>query len=236
MALPIEISPNPLVTSAVELRFVSEIDRTKILPVVYRKFQDLLPNLRESAIPQEIKKMDPQLKYSPDFILSNDDYSLAFSNNVVLFENVSDYKLWGNYFPFIKICLSLFFELGIIKVIERIGVRYASVFDGTKILDVVNEVPALKISGYEQKLALHRVELKNDDFNFNLQIANNAKVTKSNKVLSGGYIDIDAVYSQEVVPDKSIFEIIDKLHVQQKTLFFDLLKKTFLETLNVRYQ
>ena len=33
MKLPIEISPNPLVTSTIEIRFLSEIESTKVLSV-----------------------------------------------------------------------------------------------------------------------------------------------------------------------------------------------------------
>lgn len=236
MALPIEISPNPLVTSTVEIRFISELEKPKLLPLVYKKFQNDLPNLNENTIPIQIKALDPLFKYSPDFILSNNDFSLSFGINVISFENVADYKLWSNYYPFIVNCLKDFFELGIVKFVERIGVRYASVFDHTeKISDVITSIPSLSINGYEQKFGLYRCDLVKDDVNLHLQIADNVKVTKNNKFLSGSYIDIDAFFSQKIEPDENVFTNIDKLHTQQKEVFFSLIKKSFLDTLTVKY-
>lgn len=236
MALPIEISPNPLVTSTVEIRFISELEKPKLLPLVYKKFQNDLPNLNENTIPIQIKALDPLFKYSPDFILSNNDFSLSFGINVISFENVSDYKLWSNYYPFIVNSLKGFFELGIVKFVERIGVRYASVFDhAEKISDVITSIPSLSIEGYEQKFGLYRCDLVKDDINLHLQIAENVKVTKNNKFLSGSYIDIDAFFSQKTEPDETVFTIVDKLHTQQKEVFFSLIKKSFLDTLTVKY-
>jgi uncharacterized protein (TIGR04255 family) len=180
--------------------------------------------------------LDPQFRHSPDFILSNENYSLSFGQNVVLFENVSDYKLWPNYFPFIVSCLKGFYELGIIKIIDRIGVRFASVFDSTDNISlVINEIPAIPISKFNQRFVHYRCELKKDDITLHLQLADNAKITKKNKVVSGCYIDIDASFNQRIMPDENVFSIIDKLHSEQKAVFFGLLKESFLKTLDVKY-
>lgn len=236
MKLPLEISPNPLVSSTVEIRFISELEKLKLFPLVYQKFQNFLPNLNENIVPKQIKELDPQFAYSADYILSNNDYSLAFGINVISFENVNDYKLWGNYFPFIKESLTRFFELGIIKYIDRIGVRYGSVFDKNEdVSKVITYLPAVPIDGYEQKFGLFRCNLIKDEFNFLLQIADNVKVTKSNKLMSGTYIDIDGSYTNRIEPNKEVFDIIDNLHQQQKEVFFNLLKKSFLDTLTLTY-
>lgn len=236
MTLPIEISPSPLVTSAIEIRFVSELEKQKLFPLVYKKFQNELPNLNENTIPKELRVLDPQLKNSPDYILSNNNFSLSFGINVISFENVSDYKLWNNYFPFVVDCLNKFFELGIIKYIERIGVRYASIFDHTEnIAEVINQIPTIPINDFEQKFAYYRCDLVKDDFNLHLQLANNAKIIKNEKPLSGSYIDIDASFTSKIDANKNIYSIIDKLHTHEKEVFFGLVKKSFLDTLDVKY-
>jgi uncharacterized protein (TIGR04255 family) len=236
MKLPKEIKPNPLVTSTVEIRFHLNIEKTKLLPLVYKKFQNELPNLNETVIPKQIKELDPQFKYSPDFVLSNNDFSLSFGINVLSFENVDEYKLWGNYFPFIVNSLKGFYEFNIITQIERIGVRYVSVFDRTeKISDVINSVPTLPFNDYNQKFGVFRCDLIRDEVNLHLQIADNVKVIKNTRVLSGSCIDIDAFYGNKLNPDEKVFEIIDKLHLQQKEVFISLLKKSFLDSLTVIY-
>jgi uncharacterized protein (TIGR04255 family) len=236
MNLPKEIVPNPLVISTVEVRFNSDLEKSKLFPLVYKKFQNELPNLNENIIPKQIKELDPQFKYSPDFVLSNNDFSLSFGINVISFENVAEYKFWSNYFPFIVNSLKGFFEIGIIKLVERIGVRYASVFDhAEKIAGVIKNIPAIPVDNYKQNFGLFRCDLIKEEINLHLQIAENVKIMKNNKFLSGSCIDIDAFYTNKINPDDTVFSIIDKLHSQEKEVFYSLLKKSFLDTLTVKY-
>ena len=237
MALPKEISPNPLVTSTVEVRFNSGKETSQLLPLVYSKFLKSLPNLTESNIPKEIRANNSELAYAPAYTLSNDNYSLSFSNKIIAFENVSDYKFWNNYFPFITTHLKEFFELGIITNIERIGVRYASILDKVESIDkVLVDVPKFTLnSNYKQNFSYYRSDLIKDGCNLHLQIANNARATKNNKFLSGVYIDIDASFTGQLQIGNDIIGIIDKLHTQEKELFFSLLKQDFINTLNPKF-
>lgn len=238
MALPKELSPNPLVTSTVEVRFRSEIETLKLFPLVYSRFCKDLPILNENKIPKEIRDNNPNLAFSPDYTLSNDDYSLSFSDKMIAFENVSKYKLWDNYFPFIELHLNEFYELGIIKMVERIGVRYASVLDEAgSINQVLKHVPNMPIKGYSEKFNSYRSHLMKGELNFVLQIASNAKATKNNLSLSGVYIDIDAFYLGNVEANdrNRVLDLINQLHNEEKELFFNLLRPEFIDTLNPTY-
>ena len=179
----------------------------------------------------------PELKFSADYILKNEDFSLSFGAGAIAFENVSEYKLWKNYFPFIKSQLNKFFALNIIDKISRIGVRYASVFNGNnKIEEALNFIPKIPIDDYEQSFGIMRLDFKKAGYNFHVQLANNAKVKKNNKSLSGVYIDIDSSYTETLQPNNDILRIIDELHTEGKILFFTkLIKPSFLETLNPKY-
>lgn len=236
MALPKEISPNPLVTSTVEVRFRSEVETQKLFPVVYSKFSNNLPFFNESKIPKELRGTNPDFAFAPDYTLKNDDYSLSFSNKVIVFENISEYKLWNNYFPFIKEHLDGFFQLGVVKQIERIGLRYASIFDKTESVNqVLKTFSSFPTEGYTHEFNFYRGDLNKDGFDFHLQVANNAKVTKNNKSMTGVYIDIDASLNGTLEPSIKVFEIIEQLHQQEKELFFSLLKPEFVNTLNPKY-
>ena len=83
MLLPKEISPNPLVSSTIELRFISELLDSDILANVFPVFSKDFPNLTEGQIPKEIKKQEPQLKYSPDYILKNEKFSISFTIEIL---------------------------------------------------------------------------------------------------------------------------------------------------------
>ena len=237
MNLPIEISPNPLVTSTVEIRFSIKIEESKLFSLIYPLFASELPSFEENAIPKQLKENNEQLRFTPDYILKNEDFSLSFSNKAMSFENVSEYKLWKTYFEFIKIQLEKFFSLNIVENITRIGVRYASVFDGiTGLDDVLKFVPKIPVDGYTQLFNLMRLDLKLKNYNFHLQMANNAKAIKKDKSLSGPYVDIDASLTDDIKPNSDIFRIIDDLHLEGKSLFFNkLIKPSFLQTLNPKY-
>ena len=70
----------------------------------------------------------------------------------------------------------------------------------------------------------------------NLQIVNNAKVTVKNAEKSGSIIDIDTYFQQDQGLDPSNIEtLLEDGHLEEKTLFFKLLKDAFLQRLNPEY-
>ena len=236
MLLPKEIAPNPLIGSTIEIRYNSEVDKKKLLSLVFTQFQSDFPNLNNSSIPEQIRALDPNLQFSPDYILSNEKYSLSFSSKVLSFENTSEYTFWSNYYPFIISCLKRFYSLGIIKSIDRIGVRYASIFDNVpSISEVIKETPIIHFDNYKSKFGFFNCDLSNDEISIHLQIAGNAAITKNNKIRTGCLIDIDAFLLKRFEPDEKVFKVIDELHQEEKKLFWDLLSDSFKEKLNVKY-
>lgn len=236
MKLPVEISPNPLVTSTIELRFSSPSPSNILFPKVYKAFQDDFPNFELSNLPPEVKASNPQFKYAPDYVLSNDHYKLSFSNSVLTFEHVSAYQFWKNYFPFVSKCFHTFFEIVKTEFIERIGVRYASVLDKTENANqVLASVPGIELPGYDQKFEHYRSIINIKNINLLLQIFDNAKAVKMDQTITGVYIDIDASFNQKIEPNEKVLEVIDLLHSEQKKLFFSLLKEDFIQTLNPKY-
>lgn len=237
MKLPIEISPSPLITTTIEIRYVSTLESSQIFPLVYSAFMSELPNVEQNKLPLQLRQMEKNLKYVPDYILSNESYKLSFSGCVLSFENTGDYKLWGSYFPFVSKCFETFFKLIDIHFFERIGVRYGSVLDKTEgINQVLNFVPSIGVEGYNQKFESYRSNLEIDNVNLLLQIKDNANLVNTKKgSISGLYIDIDASILNKMNPDEDILKLIDKLHFEQKRLFFSLLKSEYIKTLNPKY-
>lgn len=236
MVLPKEITPGP-VTSTIEVRFKSKIDKQKILPKVLSKLYAHLPDFSETNLPDGVRELDIQLRYYPDYILKNDDYSVSFSDKALSFENVGSYKLWGNYFPFIKENLKAFYDLDIIDNVERIGLRYAGVFsDETKVEDILNDVPNIKIKGNAESFSKFSSSLSLSGYKFVIQLNKNHTVELDNQNITGLLIDIDASKdnNDNLTYDK-VVEIIDELHKNEKEIFFSLLKDSFIEKLNPKY-
>ena len=242
MALPIEITPNPLITSTVEIRFVSEISEEDVLGKFFPIFSNNFPKLKEkSKIPFELKKERPEFQFSADYIMQNDKYSLSVGNNVIAFENIGTYQLWSNYYPFIKENLELLRKSGFAKKLLRIGIRYASIFENSKnIEELLNFPNIIQFNGYAQENQFIRSTFKKGDINLLLQVAKNAKLEKldQNKIIEGLYIDIDAS-SDNNLPNEignNLYDLIDSLHNEQKKLLFEgVMKKDFLDSLKPKY-
>ncbi len=236
MTLPIKISPNPLISSLVEIRFHSELTDADMLSSVLPIFsKDFKPSF--GKIPKELREKQPeQFKYAPDFILSNDIYSISFGKYVITFENFGEYTFWGNYFAFIKEQLAKFLSLNIVTKIERIGVRYVSILENVNnAYDVLNYFPSLSVPGYTEILNIHRATFIRQNCTLLLQILNNSKVTKNNIPKTGCIIDIDAITTSNITND-NVYSIIDKLHSEEKEFFFTLLNAEYLQQLNPQYK
>lgn len=234
MQLPSEISPNPLVLSNIEVRFNSSKTSDEFLSMMLNSFLKDLPKFETNKLPLEIKNIG-QFKFMAEHSISNETYKISFSNNVILFEIVSGYPLWKNYFNFISEAIEIIFNSGFIDSISRIGVRYASVLDKTETSNILLFSPTLEIEGYNQKFESHRSKIIINDINLLLQIFAHAKSTKNNTEISGVYIDIDASLEGQIKDGGEVCRVINRLHDEEKKLFFSLLKPEYINSLNPKY-
>lgn len=237
MKVPTSISPNPLFTSTIEIRFLSNLTQQELFQKMTNVFLKELPNLELGKIPKELKEKQEQFKFAADYTLKNDDYAMSFSTNSISFEHISEYKYWPTYFGFIKGCLDKIFELKFIEKIERCGVRYGSILEGLhNPKDILKDLPKLEINNLSSNFTGFQSVFKTDISTLFLQISANAKLNKGNILRTGLYIDIDSSYSKTIQPNNEVYAILDKLHKDQKELFFGLLKEDFIQTLNPKYQ
>lgn len=238
MKLPKKISPNPLVTSSVEIRFISGLESESFLNIVYKALSKDLPNIKHKGIPIQLKGQQAEFKFLPDFILYNENFSFSFSENVFIFENNKEYPLWDKYFNFIKTVLSQLNSRIPVSSLIRVGVRYVSVFEQKNSLsEVIDNPPSLLLDNTEMKNRYFRSELNKDKVRLFIQIADKADVNRPDKKTSGVLIDIDS--SSEIdLPqsfNEQLYSLINTLHFEQKSLFFQLLNSEFLKTLKPEY-
>ncbi len=236
MRLPKKIFPNPLLTSTIEIRFDSSLNHGDVLKTFYPIFGIKYPNMKEASnMPKELKTSNSIFDHTPDYLFSNDDYSVSVGRNVISFENIGEYHLWPNYFKVICENLNLLKELRSIRSVKRIGVRFASIFDLTA---NASKILKYKIGvghpGYNESLQLYQTNFKKDNTNLLLQIIPNA-IANNNR--HGFLIDIDASVEGQgnLGIETKLYEIIDRLHTEEKELFFSILDEDFLKSLNPEY-
>ena len=238
MNLPISIEPNPLISTAVELRFNSNLTSDQVLQTFYPKLIASLPNFTSNDIPGVLKEQ-PEFSSSADYTFANDKFSVSVGKSVVSFQNLNGYHFWKSYFSFIKDKLLELNSLNIVQEITRIGLRYISILDGTK-----NFEDALNINfslpeqiGFRSTGKHHRVQFQKDNITIFIQLWEGAKATRLDKKLEGLYVDADVAIIDKL-PQKigdELFSNIDKIHSIEKEVFYSLLKPEFLKTLNPKY-
>ena len=240
MNLPSQITPNPLINSMVEIRFESSLSEEEVLPTLFPIFSKEFPKLKERHIPIEIKQQDSDLRYAANYVFSNDKYSVFIDNNVIGFENVNnEYQLWTNYFPVIMENINTLKNLNIISKVERIGVRYSSLFEN---INSFSEILTIDIKfpypEYVESDYVFKTQLKKGNVILLLQLVQNATVQQIEKMKTGILIDIDASISDNIEnsTNEHIFSLINQLHFEEKKLFFSLINEKFLATLNPQYK
>ena len=235
MMYPKKITPNPLVSSTIEIRFKTESEYSSIFKLLFGRLSDKFPEFENSQLPKDIREKNPELKYYPDYIFSNTDYSISFNENFISYENITEYKLWDEYSSFYKEVLELILDSGVMNNIERIGVRYQSRFDVDNFTSVIKESPSMKIDGLAEDFVSYTSKIKNEEFDIFLRLKKDIRESSfDSKENEGHLIDIDVFISNNVEKNE-IFNRIDSAHLILKKLFFGLLKDNFIQTLNPEY-
>lgn len=232
---PRKITPSPLVSSTIEIRFKTEKESNSIFKSFFVILSDKLTSIENTPLPKEVRLKNPEFKYYPEHIFSNDDYSLSFNENFIGFENISEYQLWDNYSNNFQQVLKSILSTNVIDEIERIGVRYQSQFDHEKIEDIIKVLPSMKIDEFDENFLSYVSIIETEGFEILLRLKRD--ITKSildNSEEKGHLIDID-VSIERNVDQSEIFPNIQLAHNILKKTFFGLLKDDFIKTLNPEY-
>ncbi len=237
--LPKRISPCPIVEAIVQIRFSSAVLPDAVFGIMYQEFAkdfsgkvEKLPILQ---LPEPIRAVDPNLMYQPHYKLRNANLVLQVGPRVASLSNSKEYMGWDDFSRKLIEVFSRLQKLSIVKAVERLGIRYINLFKD----DIYNNIN-LRILMDDQPLRTLRktlrAELEDSGFITTLQIANPAKIQLQTQAIEGSVIDID-VARQSFDTDffQDMEDILQKGHNIEKKLFFTLLKKEFLNTLNPEY-
>lgn len=231
-----EIRPNPLVSTAVEIRFKSELQNDEVLPRFLSIYGSEFPKLKINELPRNLR-ITPALEYLSDFTLSNSDYSISASNKAIAFENVGEYKLWPRYFHQIKESLEKLHSNNIVTSIIRVGLRYISIIDTDDPIDsCLNLQFNVGYEGFTQTTEYFRSVFRKNELGMILQIANNATAKSPELTRKGLYLDIDSFQDTELPKNISgeLYKVIDTLHSAEKSLFEYLITDNSLKKYEIK--
>ncbi|WRQ32330.1 TIGR04255 family protein [Bacteroidales bacterium MB20-C3-3] len=234
MKLPKNINPCPIVDALLEVRFTSTINANAVFGLIYSVLQkdfqkvETLPILQ---LPDVVRASDPNLKYKPYYKISNENFVIQIGPDVILISSFPRYLGWEIFSKIIFDVLTKIEQIGIINVIERIGIRYINFFENN-IFEKINLKVSIGSNDVLCKNTIIRTEIEQGEYSSTLQLANNAIINGKN----GSIIDIDTFVTKNLVNFFSKKnELINAGHLKEKELFYSLLSSEFLSTLNPTY-
>ncbi|OYU67917.1 MAG: hypothetical protein CFE22_02580 [Cytophagaceae bacterium BCCC1] len=236
MLLPKKIDDG-LKDAIVSLKFISNLPKGTELGVFYLKFKDFLKPVNISN-PTFVPGSNLIIEKQANSFLSQDEnFRIEFNSSEIIFNIQKIYKGWEEFFEFIKAVVIKLFDDGIISGVYRIGLRYISQFENISIFDNVNAKISLDLVHGDVR-GQSRFELSKDDFFIILSMSNRQVVPQDySKAEFVSIIDVDVIKDFSTIePSKNIVLVkVEDAHRIEKEIFFTLLKKDFLETLNPEY-
>lgn len=152
----------------------------------------------------------------------------------ITFNLIGSYTGWDEYRKTLTANLLPLIEKGVIAKISRIGIRYISVFDQIRIFDNIKS--SLKFAPFDDNSsrAQFRAEMDRGPFLMIVTLLNAFPKTDG-EIYSITDVDTIKVFDPIKLHTGEILKWLEDAHTEQKTVFFSLLKKEFIDSLNPEY-
>ncbi|HUX54725.1 MAG TPA: TIGR04255 family protein [Williamwhitmania sp.] len=245
--LPKKLKKEPLIDAIFEMRFDSVSPVLLILPgILFRELggEKTIEALPIAQLPPEIRRADPNLKYSP---LHRLDWGLFFVNIGDFSLSVSckyPYPGWNAFKPAIIEVMRVLLESKLTKTIERYSLKYIDVIpfsDHRLSVSMVNLEVMIAGHKLEKEPFSIQVEIPKNGMKNIVQIVSSAKATLYTGVIKEGLVvDVDTVANQNGVSMNALFDrfpdLLDAIHQTNKEVFFDCITKPTLNSLEPVYE
>lgn len=237
MKLPVKIDDG-LKDTIVAIQYVSELPIGTDLGYFHMALKGELKGFVNYNKPKPVQGLNLFIdENSNTFITSDESVKVVFSRGEISFNIVKSYFGWDEYFSKIKNILKLLVDTSVVTNISRIGVRYISQFEDTEIFEKING--NISLSFVPQKISgVSRFELATEEFIILLTLTNRQRVPEnisSAKFISVVDVDVFKNFNNLLTDYKDVVSVINKAHSIEKEVFFKLLDKDFLQTLNPKY-
>ncbi len=235
MKLPKKISPCPIEEAIIEVRFEPTSPSEAVFGIIYSYLKERYSDVESLPIldlPEKIRKREKNLKYKPHHKLTYQNYILQIGPRVLALSVKKEYPGWNTFYNNVNWVLDKVKESEIIGRIERNSLRYINLFDSDIFKNIDLKI-ILNKEAFQTDETFFKTQIRKKETRIILQIANNASFGDKKNI---SMIDIDVIsdnpgqYSMQ-----SNKEILDKLHLQEKKVFFPLLSENFLKSLNPIY-
>ena len=232
--LPKKIDPCPIIDAIIELQLESSVPSEAFFGLLYNRFGKDFPQLTKLPIlqlPDVIRESDPSLLSKPHHKLSNDRLALQIGPRVLSISSHPKYVGWSDFSRTVYKILDDVNNLKVIKRFTRLGIRYLNFFE-MNIFDQVTLQITMDNSPLKNSETTIRTIFESGDLKSKLNIGNDITVIVDKQKKRGSIIDIDVITDKGL---ENIKDTIEKCHLEEKRIFFSLLKEDYERTLNPSY-
>ena len=193
--LPSRIEKCPLIDALIEFRFEAAIAKSAVFGVIYNlirnDYRGNVINLPILQIPEQIREVDPNLKFKPLYRIEGDKFIIQIGYDVLSISSKMPYVGWPEFSQHSLSLINKIIQEGIFKRVSRLGHRYINFFRG----DITNSL-TMSFSMTEKYVSenlLIRTDVRDGNFMNTLQFANNAnyRPNPNTSEIVGSLIDID---------------------------------------------
>jgi len=223
--LPVALENCPIVGSVVEIWFTSDLFPQTVVGIVHNKLKGSYPKVEQLLqLPQNLVVADPNLKYRAHFRLVGKSFALQVGPNVLNISPIGVYPGWSKFMPEIEEVLDAIKDLGLVKEVKRLGIRYTNFFNGNHIFKKLNLNIQLNGDAIPYANTILRTELAINQFTATLQVSNNAnRVDPGKPTQTGSVVDIDLFKMYTNTKLSAVLPDISVGHELEKEVFWGLL-------------
>ena len=247
-SLPSKLGKEPLLDVVFEVRFRSTSSPTEILPGLL--FADLsredevkVTRLPMADLPAPIRHSEPSLRFSPLVQVELSRYLILVGERSLAIACKLPYPGWKEFRAIIIRIVSKLLESNFAESIERYSLKYVDL--------IATEDRAEQVRSFNCNIRIGDNQLTNQITNVRMETVNDGVVhaitiligaqatLKSGEIRSGGVIDVDSIVNltQMSPPEflKQLSQLIDRLHDDNKAVFFNCLAPEALTALEPIY-
>ncbi len=244
MKLPNKISPCPIVNCTIEIIFErrEEVPNDAVFGMIFNAIGNDFKTHEEHPLKKFFDLRD-DLKYEPHYKLINDNFEFQIGSNVLALVNPinnQNYVGWDDLSKKFYSLIEKIEKLGLINNYLKIGVRYINFFDFFAVFDIIDGLFFQNNIFSTLNNTIVRTTIEDDNYVNILSISNKAEIGIENEIRKeGSIIDIDSFYENDdgsINDFKTLKKHLEKVHNNEKQLFFNLLNNEYLEkTYDVEY-
>ncbi len=245
MKLPLKLGKEPLIEAIFEIRFTATLPVSSILPgLMFQGLQGekLIERLPASELPQQLRNIDPNLRYAPLIRIRWQSFTILISDQSVGLACTIPYPGWGAFKPAILKIVEIVGLAGVIESVERFSLKYTDILPlELGDLDSLVEFD-LKIGPYDAagKNVQIRAEIPKDGLIHLVQLASSGTAKMADGTTREGVaLDIDTVALVGNAEFSDFFETLAERvefgHLENKAMFFACLKQKAIDKLEPVY-